>query len=201
MTRASDWLDGLREFVHAERIAKPPLPIAALPAATAAERSIVGGSLATRLAELDALREARRSLPGASRDPAIVITTSATGIAAAGDLLASVPDLAALAGGRVEAVTELEYRLWCIRSPDDDFILHLNIWNWIKTSVPAQRHAEFAAWPLGTGECYWLHREGCAGAAALDRRACHLWKWNGRHAALLRAFVTERSVGPLGDAG
>ena len=74
----------------------------------------------------------------------------------------------ALARDRVEAVTELEYRLWCIRSPDDGFIRHVNLWNWIKTSVPTQRHAEFAASPLGPGECYWLHREGCAGAAALE---------------------------------
>jgi len=201
MTRASDWLDGLRDFVKAERIAKPPRPIATTPAATAAERSIIGGSLTTRLAELDALREARRSLPPGDPDPAIVITTSAIGCAAIAELLASVPELAALARDRVEAVTELEYRLWCIRSPDDAFLLHLNLWTWIKTSVPEQRHTEFAKWPLGPGECYWLHREGCAGAAAFDRRSCHLWKWNGRQAALLRAFVTERSVGPLGSVG
>jgi hypothetical protein len=200
MTHSSDWLDGLREFVRAERIAKPPRATATSPAAEAAARSIIGGSLATRLAELDALREARRSLPGGDLDPAVVITTSATGIAAATELLDSVPNLALLARDRVTAVTELEYRLWCIRSPDDGFLLHVNIWNWIKTAVPEQRHGEFAAYPLGPGECYWLHREGCAGAATLDRRACHLWKWNGRHAALLRAFVTERSVGPLGPA-
>lgn len=201
MTHSSEWLDGLREFVRTERIAKPPRPTATSPAAAAAERSIIGGSLASRLAELDALREARRSLPAGDLDPAIVITTSAAGIAATGELLASVPDLEALARDRVEAVTELEYRLWCIRSPDDGYIRHVNLWNWIKTSVPTQRHAEFAAYPLGPEECYWLHREGCAGAAALDRRGCHLWKWNGRHAALLRAFIAERSVGPLGDAG
>lgn len=200
MTHSSDWLEGLREFVRTERVAKPLRTNPTSPAAEAAERSIIGGALATRLAELEALREARRSLPDADGDPAIVITTSATGIAVATELLDSVPNLALLARGRVEAVTELEYRLWCIRRPDDDFRLHLNIWNWIKTAVPEQRHGEFAAYPLGPGECYWLHREGCAGAAALDRRACHLWKWNGRHAALLQAFVTERSVGPLGPA-
>jgi hypothetical protein len=82
MTPASDWLDGLRDFVHAERSVKPPRPIATTPAATAAERSIIGGSLTTRLAELDALREARRSLPPGDPDPAIVITTSAIGCAA-----------------------------------------------------------------------------------------------------------------------
>ena len=198
MTRTSDWIEGLRQFVRAQRLAKPLRSAAASPAAEAAVRSIIGGSLATRLADLAAVREARRALPRAVDDPALVITTSAAGIAAVAELLDSVGDLAAVAGDRLEAVTELEYRLWCIRSPDEDFIQHVNIWNWVKTSVPAQRRGEFAAYPLGAGEVYWLHREGCGGAAALDRRACHLWKWNGRHAALLRAFVTERSVGPLG---
>ncbi|MBU6222228.1 MAG: hypothetical protein KGR24_05685 [Planctomycetes bacterium] len=198
MTRTSDWLGGLREFVRTQRLATPLRSTAASPAAEAAERSIIGGSLATRLADLSAVREARRALSRAVHDPAIVITTSAVGIAAATEVLASAGDLATIAGDQLEAVTELEYRLWCIRSPDEGFIHHVNMWNWIKTSVPRQRHAEFAAHPLGAGEVYWLHREGCAGAAALDRRGCHLWKWNGRHAALLQACVTERSVGPLG---
>lgn len=198
MTDASDWLEGLREFVRTQRLTKPLRSAAESPAAEAAERSIIGGSLATRLAELADIREARRVISRASGDPAIVITTSAAGIAATTEMLASVGDLAALTGDRLEAVTELEYRLWCIRSADEDFIHHVNIWNWVKTSVPQQRHGEFAAYPLRVGDAYWLHREGCAGAVALDRRSCHLWKWNGRHAALLRAFVTERSVGPLG---
>jgi hypothetical protein len=198
MTCTSDWLEGLREFVHTRRLTKPLCSSAASPAAEAAERSIVGGSLATRLADLPAVQQARRALPWAFDDPAIVITTSAAGIAAVAELRESVGDLAVVAGDRLEAVTELEYRLWCIRSPDEDFIQHVNIWNWVKTSVPAQRNGEFAAYPLGAGEVYWLHREGCGGAATLDRRSCHLWKWNGRHAALLQAFVTERSVGPLG---
>ena len=146
------------------------------------------------------MRAARRVLPHADPDPAIVITTSAVGIAAVEEMLASVPDLAALAGNRIEAVAELEYRLWCIRSPDEGFIHHVNVWNWIKTAIPKQRWAEFLGYPLAEGEAYWLHREGCSGAATLDRRGCHLWKWNGQHASLLRAFVTERGVGPLGPS-
>jgi len=200
MTHAGDWLDELRHFVHYQRHSKPLRSSAVSAAASAAERSIIAASLATRLAEIDAVRQARRLLPAADPDPAIVITTSAVGIAAVEEMLASVPDLAALAGDRLESVTELEYRLWCIRSPDEGFIHHVNVWNWIKMAVPAQRWAEFSDYPLAEGEAYWLHREGCSGAAALDRRGCHLWKWNGRHAALLRAFVTERSVGPLGPA-
>ena len=200
MTRTDDWLVGLREFVRTQRLTKPLRSAAESPAAEAAMRSIIGGSLATWLANLAAVRRARRVVPQASVDPAIVITTSLAGIDATAELLTSVGDLAALAGDRVEAVTELEYRLWCVRFPDEDFIHHVNIWNWVKASVPQQRHGEFAAYPLGSGDVYWLHREGCAGAAALDRRSCHLWKWNGRHAALLRAFVTERGVGPLGAA-
>ena len=195
----SDWLEGLREFVRVQRSTRPLRRAAASPAAEAAERSIIGASLATRLADVTALREARRTIRGAMTDPAIVVTTSVAGIAAVTELLATVGDLAALADGRLEAVTELEYRLWCIRTPDEDFIHHVNIWNWVKMSVPRQRHAEFAAAPLGAGEEYWLHREGCAGSAGHDHRSCHLWKWNGRHAAMLRPFIAERSVRPLGD--
>ena len=200
MTHASNWLDGLRHFVHDRRLSKPLRASVVSSAESAAERSIIAASLATRLAEIDAVRESRRMLPDADPNPAIVITTSAVGIAAVEEMLASVPDLATLAGDRVEAVTELEYRLWCIRSPDGEFIRHVNAWNWIKTAVPKQRWADFSDYPLGEGEAYWLHREGCSGAATLDRRGCHLWKWNGRHASLLRAFVTERSVGPLGPS-
>jgi hypothetical protein len=200
MTHASDWLEGLRHFVHDRRLSKPLRSTTVSAAESAAERSIVAASLATRLAEADAMRAARRVLPHADPDPAIVITTSAVGIAAVEEMLASVPDLAALAGNRIEAVTELEYRLWCIRSPDEGFIHHVNVWNWIKTAIPKQRWAEFSDYPLGAGEAYWLHREGCSGAATLDRRGCHLWRWNGRHASLLRAFVTERRVGPLGPS-
>jgi len=200
MTHPSDWLEGLRHFVHDRRRSTPPRSPAVSAAESAAERSIIAASLSTRLAEIDAMRAARRALPHADPDPAFVITTSAVGVSAVEEILASVPDLAALAGDRVEAVTELEYRLWCIGTPDDGFIHHVNVWNWLKTAVPQQRWAEFSDYPLGAGEAYWLHREGCSGAAALDRRGCHLWKWNGRHASLLRAFVTERSVGPLGPS-
>ena len=200
MTRPDDWLEGLRAFVRTQRVAKPLRSSAESPSAEAAVRSIIGASLVAWLAELAAMRAARRAAPLVNADPAIVITTSVAGIEAAAEVLTSVGDLAALAGDRVEAVTELEYRLWCIRFPDEDFIHHVTIWNWVKTSVPPQRHVEFAAYPLGADDVYWLHREGCAGAMGLDRRSCHLWKWNGRHAALLRAFVTERGVGPLGAA-
>lgn len=200
MTHASKWLDGLRHFVHDRRLSKPLRSAAVSAAESAAERSIIAASLATRLAEIDAVRESRRMLPDADPNPAIVITTSAVGIAAVAEMLASVPDLAAVTGDRLEAVTELEYRLWCIRSPDDGFIHHVNVWNWIKMAVPAHRWTEFSGYPLAEGEAYWLHREGCSVAAALDRRGCHLWKWNGRHASLLRAFVTERGVGPLGPS-
>jgi hypothetical protein len=200
MTHASDWLDELRHFVHDRRLSKPLRSTTVSAAESAAERSIIAASLAPRLAEIDAMRAARRVLPNADPDPAIVITTSAVGIAAVEEMLASVPDLSTLAGTRFEAVTELEYRLWCIRSPDEGFIHHVNVWNWIKTAIPKQRWAEFSDYPLAGGEAYWLHREGCSGAATLDRRGCHLWKWNGRHASLLRAFVTERRVGPLGPS-
>lgn len=199
MTPSTAWFHGLQRFVADRRLTEPlPQPLAA--AQEAAERSIIASSLVATLAEAEAVREARRATDRATAAAATVVTTSPVGIVAAEELVASTPALAALVGERFVAVTELEYRLWCIRSPDDAFLYHVNVWNWIKTRVPQQRQSEFADFPLGDGEVYWLHREGRAGASGLDRRACHLWKWNGRHAALLKATVTERGVGSLGAA-
>lgn len=190
---AREWLDGLVAFAAAHRHRRPPRPPADVAAANA-ERAIIGASLAGRLAELDAARSALRGRRGVAVDPALVVTTSAAGIEAVTGLLSASPEFAAVAGNRLVPVTELEYRLWCIRRPDAGHLLHLNLWSWLKTRVPPRRWHEFAAFPLGAGEAYWLHREGVAGAGSLDRRESHLWKWNGRHAALLKAFVAERGV-------
>jgi hypothetical protein len=212
-----DWLVGLRDFIANERSSVPLSDGTVAAAAWTAERAILAAALATRLAEVDHLRAARRSprrshgvSPGSAADrtpppdpdPAIVLTTSPAGLAAASDLLDHGGDLPALVGDRLVAVTEREYRLWCIRHPDGDHRLHLNLWNWVKTRVPPQRWPEFTPHTLGDGEAFWLHREGVAGAGALDRRTCRLWKWNGRHATLLEAFVPEQGVSTLrgGDA-
>ena len=62
------------------------------------------------------------------------------------------------------------------------------------------RQAEFAGYPLGPGEAYWLHRTGTAGTGAADRRDCHLWRWTGRQAALLQAFIREGGVSHFAPA-
>jgi hypothetical protein len=199
-----DWLEGLREFAAGERLQRPLPDLARSDPEQAAERSILGAHLATRLAEIDDVVEARRawcraadqSQP-ADEDPCLVITTSAAGMAALDDLLRSGNPVFSKLAGRIATVTELEYRLWCIRRPDDGRRLHVNAWSWVKTRLPEQRLAEFARHRLTPGEIFWLHRTGLAGAGRADRRDCHLWKWNGRHAALLEAFVRERSGGRL----
>jgi hypothetical protein len=193
------WLDGLAEFAADHRRRTPPALPEAEPAPWSAERSIIGASLAARLAELESVRHARRGLAEADDDPAIAVTTSAAGIEAAAELLAPGSAIALVADGRVVPVTELEYRLWCIRSPDPTHRHHVNVWSWVKTSVPRQRWPEFAAFPLPEGAAYWIHREGLAGAAGGDRRASHLWRWDGRHASLLKAFIAERAAPRIGD--
>jgi hypothetical protein len=199
-TRA--WLDGLRTFTATHRERKPLASLALPTPAQAAERMIIAADLATRLPAIDALVAGRaeqlgQTTAGVDLVPAVVITTSAVGIAAAAELFASpTHGLQPLASSAI-AVTELEYRLWCIRDPDDDNRLHINLWSWVKTQVPEQRRAEFSRHPLAPEEAYWLHRTGVAGAGTSDCRHCHLWKWNGRHAALLEPFVRERSVSHL----
>lgn len=190
-----DWLIGLEAFAAEHRVQKPLNPPAD-PALAAAERMILATRLAEWLGGWEAIEGDRRRVaatsPAADPDPCLVITTSPVGSAVAEELIASGSPSARSLAGRFAAVTELEYRLWCIRNPDDDSARHINLWNWIKTSVPEQRHGEFAAYSLTPGEAYWLHRCGIRGAGEGDRRDCHLWKWNGRHASLLKAFIVER---------
>lgn len=196
-----DWLDGLREFAAALRAARttPPIqPEEETRAATAAERMIIGADLATRLSEVDRLLEARRAwIRSAGRidadpNPALVVTTSAAGEAALAEWLDAGNPWTPVLTPRLAAVSELEYRLWCIRHPDDDSRLHVNLWSWVKTRVPRQRWPEFARHPLGPDEVYWLHRTGIRGCGAFDGRQASLWKFDGRHAVLLQAIVAER---------
>jgi hypothetical protein len=201
-----DWRDGLRDFAADLRLAAPWPEPGLVDAAWNAERSILGAALATRLAEIESIRVTRRAGDGSTdapiafeADPVIVVTTSPAGIAATHGLLDHGGDLPILVGDRLVAVTEREYRLWCIRHPDVGHRLHVNLWNWLKTRVPPQRWPEFAPHSLAEGEAFWLHREGMAGAGALDHRGCRLWKWNGRHAALLEASVPETRFTALGD--
>ncbi|MFN9367532.1 MAG: hypothetical protein ACK6CT_02015, partial [Planctomycetia bacterium] len=74
----------------------------------------------------------------------------------------------------------------------------VNHWSWLKTNVPSRREAEFARHPRAAAEAYWLHRAGTAGAGVADGRDCHLWKWTGRQAVLLEAFVREGQAAPRG---
>lgn len=195
-----EWCAGLAAFAAERRGAQPPHHPDPPPVA-AAERAILAAHLVAWLDDWTAIMSARgawaRGRPGADPDAGIVLTTSAEGIAVAEDLLAGGHPVAAAEARRIVPVTELEYRLWCIRHPDDDQRHHMNHWSWIKMRVPPQRHGEFTRHPLGPGEAYWLHRAGTAGAGAADRRDCHLWRWNGRHAALLEAFVREGGVSHL----
>ena len=198
MTR--EWCAGLAGFAAERRAAEPPRHPDS-PSVAAAERSILAAHLVAWLDDWTAIMSARsawaRGTPAADPDAGMVLTTSAVGIVVAVDLLAGGHPVATAEAWRIVPVTELEYRLWCIRHPDDDHRHHMNHWSWIKTRVPLRRHAEFARHPLGPGAAYWLHRVGTAGAGAADRRDCHLWRWNGRHAALLEAFVREGGVSHL----
>lgn len=194
-TRA--WLDGLRDSVATVR--RSPADEIDV-AAAAAERMILATHFATWLDDVAALDEARRDhaigTTGADPHPAIVVTTSVAGIDVVEDLLTANSPIAIDVRPRVAAVTEKDYRAWCMRHPDEHHLLHVNHWSWVKTRVPSVRDAEFAAHPRRDGEAYWLHRTGTAGAGRADGRATHLWKFTGRHATLLEPFIAEGRVPP-----
>jgi len=192
-----EWLAGLRQRVaDVRRDPGPAGPAgdARSAAATAAERMILAAHLAVwidneLLSLLDERRTAWRS--DADPHPAIVVTTSPVGVGVVDETLGRTEPLVASLRDSLVAVTEREYRDWTRSHPDPDHLLHVNHWNWVKTSVPAARQGEFAAHPLGDGESFWLHRTGTAGCGA-ERRFCHLWKWNGTIASLVRPFIAER---------
>jgi len=195
--RSREWLAGLCDHVErARRTAGPAGPAgraAPSPAERVAERMILAASLVVWLEnEWPMLLAARREAlpPGADPDPAVVITSSPVGCAVVDETLARGEPLMASLTGQVVAVTEREYREGTMGRPDPDHLLHVNHWSWLKTAVPEARRQEFARHPLAAGEAFWLHRTGTTGCGA-ERRACHLWKWNGHTASLVQASIDE----------
>jgi hypothetical protein len=195
-----DWLEGLLDLATAARRGTPQ---SADDASAAAERTIHAAHLADWLGRLDLLRARRRAFaesdPARDPVPAIVLTTTPVGIGLVAELVARRDPAIAPIAGRLACVTEAEYRRHAMRSPDPEFLLHLNHWTWVKTRVPEQRWGEFARHPLGPEEAYWLHRTGTAGAGAADVRGCDLWRFDGRAATLLEAGIVERGVGRDGE--
>jgi len=199
MTDATQaWLDGLRDHaVAARRDTRTDERPAAM---IAAERAVLAAHLAVWLdTELPGLLAERAAdsaavCPSGSAEmdaePALVLTTTAAGLAAAADLLGREDPLMREWRERFACVTELEYRRFCMLHPDHDYRLHIAHWSWMKTRVPPQRWPAFVRWPLREGEAYWLHRTGTAGAGQ-ERRSSHLWKWNGTHAVILKPFIDE----------
>ena len=193
---AREWLDGLREFAGSAAPAAGDAARgdSATASAHAAERTVLAAALVSWIdTELPGLL-AERAVPDGDPEPALVLTTTPAGFAAAADVLGRDDPLMQRWRERSACVTERIYRLWCIRHPDPDHRLHVNHWSWIKTRVPPQREAAFARFPLGPGESYWLHRTGTTGAGR-ERRFCHLWKWNGRTASLVAPFIDETVAG------
>ena len=182
------WLAGLRERVTTARRAAGPAGQSGISRSQeSAERTILSAHLVTWLEnELPTLLGDRAE----DDHPAIVITTSPVGLAVVDETLLRDEPLMRSLRERVVAVTEREYRGWTKDHPDPGHRLHLNHWSWIKTRVPEARRHEFAAYPLSPGEQHWLHRTGTSGCGR-ERRSCHLWKWNGTSAALLKPFFPE----------
>lgn len=199
-TRA--WLDGLRAFAGDAAPppgdpARPPADPVSPPAERAmlaAERAVVAAELVSWIDTALAGMLAERAAAGGSPEPAIVLTTTSAGFAAAADVLGRDDPLMEQWRERFACVSEKHYRLWCIKHPDPDHRLHMNHWSWIKTRVPPQRQAAFGRFPLAPGEDHWLHRTGTVGAGR-ERRFCHLWRWNGRTASLVKPFIDETVAG------
>lgn len=192
---ARDWLDGLRRFSAEHRLSRPqrPEPVPAetgsghssgsgLSLASAAQASILAAHAAVwGMPTLDRLAKT-------SSDGAIVVTTSPPGLAAWGDLIARLP---APLAERLAVATEIEYRGWCMRSPDEAHELHAVVWSWIKAPLPPQRRTEFASFPIPASADYWVLRYGHAGGVDGGHSA-DLFAWDGSVATPLATGITER---------
>ena len=184
---ARDWLAGLTDFSEAHRAPRPERRVPVPSGIAAAVAAILAGHLEGS-GGVDVIEALSRS-PGRC----VVLTTTPEAFPATALFASRMPSAQA---ARFVAVTETEYRGWCMRSPDEAFLLHANVWSWVKAPVPARRRGEFARWPVAAREDYWLHRHGRRDAAGEVRRA-DLWAWDGAQARFLAADVPERS-GRLG---
>ena len=128
------------------------------------------------------------SLAAACPDKAIVFTTSPPGLAAVDDLIRRLPPESR---ERLTAATEIEYRGWSMRSPDEAHELHAVVWSWIKAPLPPQRRPDFASFPIADSAEYWLLRYGHAGGGD-GRHSADLYAWNGAGALRLATGITER---------
>lgn len=193
-----DWLEGLRDSVADRRVAVEDSAPDGQRAVAAAVRMILATHLTVWADEQDGWLAARRALArtstGIDPEPAIVLTTSSVAIGDAQATFAAAGTTAGALGPRVAVVTELEYRRWCMRRADDAHRLHVTHWNWVKTRLPPQRTDEFRRHAGGAEDVLWLHRTGTEGAGDADRRDSHLWRWTGRKAVLVEAFVAEEGL-------
>jgi hypothetical protein len=194
---AREWLVGLRRFSEEHRAAQDPLAasvpsetdstrpdraVRASPAALAAQAGIIAEH-----ARAWAIPEIQR-LAAARKEVGIVATTSSPGIEAVGGLIAQLPESIR---ERVAIVTELEYRFWCMRSPDQSHRLHVTLWTWLKAPLPPQRRREYARHPIPPTASYWLLRYGFAGHGD-EWRSADLYAWDDCVATLLERGVSER---------
>ena len=115
-------------------------------------------------------------------------TVSAPGLDAVGALIARLPESMR---ERVAIATELEYRFWCMRSPDQSHRLHVTLWTWLKAPLPRQRRSEYARHPIPATASYWLLRYGFAEHGD-EWRSADLYAWDDCVATLLERGVSER---------
>ena len=194
---ARDWLNGLRRFSEEHRATQAPL-VAAVPSETGSKRSppahgdsaaaigAQGAIIANKCAAwgLSTLLD----LAAARPDAVIAVTTSAPGLEAIARMVASLPEPII---GRVAIATEMEYRFWCMRAPDEAHRLHMMLWSWIKAPLPRQRRGDYPRHPIADTASYWLLRYGHEGHGA-PWRSADLYSWDGAVAALLATGIAER---------
>lgn len=194
---ARDWLDGLRRFSEEHRATEPAF-VAPVPSETGPPRHPRGASpsAAALTAQGTIIAGHARSWGGpkliaiatARPDEAIVYTTSSSGLGAAAEVVASLPEPVR---ERVAIATELEYRFWCMRSPDEPHRLHGSLWSWIKAPLPPQRRRDFARYPIAETASYWLLRYGFA-MQGDEWRSADLYSFDGVNTHLLATGVRER---------
>ena len=165
------WRQQLAKY---EQLCRAKQPVASRQSLSGAEKihsQIIAGGLAVQLQNL---------LHQPDHNRQAIFTSARPGLTAASKILVEQP----------LSFTSLypdEYRQWIHMHPDKNFRLHIHLWSHVVESL----HIDKDLYSLDRNEQYWLHTEGMLCGHKFGRGAEHLWKWDGRKAALLKKNHTQ----------
>jgi hypothetical protein len=179
------WMTGLRKYVDVCRIKNPVINRCDLSVEQEMQCRIIGGGLISWLNKYGPAflqeRAVLSSLMNVSKDPILVFTSTVPGMVAAREILADASE-------SVVALFAEELIDWLTTNPDPEYRYYVHMWSFF-ANPDDEILSKAGDYPIGDGECYWLHKEGTMCGLLFGRGGDHLWKWDGKEATLLEEGV------------